>query len=69
MYKSPDKIVIRVDLVNDAAYEFEAIKRHLGLTQNTEVIRSLIRSAYKETFSKSDIETILENQKEVHQIE
>lgn len=58
MYKTTDKIVIRVDLVNNAAQEFEAIKKHLGLTQNTEVIRSLIRSAYKEVFSQSPDEVI-----------
>ena len=46
MYNSTEKLTLRVDLTDQARTEFEILKKHLGLTQNTEVIRRIIRSAY-----------------------
>jgi len=40
------KTVLRVDLEGENARRFEAVKDNLGLKQNTEVVRSLIRDAY-----------------------
>jgi len=40
------KTVLRVDLEGETAKWFEAVKDNLGLKQNTEVVRSLIRDAY-----------------------
>ena len=37
---------IRVSLEGENAKRFEAVKNNLGLKQNTEVVRSLIRDAY-----------------------
>ena len=39
-------INVRVELEGENARKFEVIKKNLGLKQNTEVIRSLIRDAY-----------------------
>jgi len=39
-------IGIRVTLEGENARRFEAVKDNLGLKQNTEVVRSLIRDAY-----------------------
>jgi len=38
---------IRVELVSPLSDQFKAIKDHLLLTNNTEVIRTLIREAYQ----------------------
>jgi len=46
-------IHIRIELESDLASQFEAIKKHLGLKLNTEVVRALIRNSYKENFSQS----------------
>ena len=53
MYNSTEKVILRVDLTDETAREFEAIKNHLGLKLNTEVIRALIKEAYKEILSQS----------------
>jgi len=41
-------LTLRVDLKGDSAVEFLALKKHLGLSNNTEVIRHLISDAFKE---------------------
>ena len=41
-----DSMYIRVSLEGENARRFEVVKDNLGLKQNTEVVRSLIRDAY-----------------------
>jgi len=41
-----EKIDIRMDLEGEIAKRFKAVKRWLGLKQNTEVIRALITDRY-----------------------
>ena len=40
-------ILIRMDFEDEEAERFEAVKKWLGLKQNTEVIRALITDAYR----------------------
>jgi len=47
-------IPIRLDFCGDDAKRFEAVKRHLGLSQNTEVIRALVSEKYNEVAEKSE---------------
>lgn len=42
------RLVLRVDLDGDAVGKFQALKKKLGLKNNTEVIRSLINQRYAE---------------------
>lgn len=41
-----DGISVRCELQGELAKEFDEVKKNLGLRQNTEVIRKLIRDAY-----------------------
>lgn len=43
-----EKLVIRIELENDLAKKFEAIKHEKGIKNNTDVIRNLISEAYKQ---------------------
>jgi len=43
-----NKIPIRIDFEGEDAEKFEFVKKWLGLSQNTEVIRSLIAEKYRE---------------------
>lgn len=42
------KIPIRINFEDDEAKKFEVVKKHIGLKQNTEVIRALISEKYNE---------------------
>ena len=42
------KIPIRINFEGDEAEKFEVVKKHIGLKQNTEVIRALIVGKYNE---------------------
>jgi hypothetical protein len=42
-----EKITIRVELEGEMANKFEAIKREMGIENNTDVLRSLISDEYK----------------------
>lgn len=53
MYNSNEVLTLRVDLDAEATKQFEAIKQTKGLKLNTEVIRCLIKDAYKEILSLS----------------
>jgi hypothetical protein len=44
---STEKIPIRMNLEGEIAHKFEAVKKWLGLKQNTEVIRALISDVYR----------------------
>jgi len=44
---STEKIPIRMNLEGEIAHKFEAVKKWLGLKQNTEVIRALISDMYR----------------------
>lgn len=43
-----NKLLLRVDLDGDLVRKFQAIKKRMGLKNNTEVIRSLINQRYDE---------------------
>jgi hypothetical protein len=43
-----EKIPIRMDFKGEEAKKFDLVKKWLGLSQNTEVIRSLIAEKYRE---------------------
>jgi hypothetical protein len=43
-----NKIPIRINFEDAEAKKFEVVKRHMGLKQNTEVIRALISEKYNE---------------------
>lgn len=42
------KVPIRIDFEGAEAEKFRTVKKHLGLKQNTEVIRALISEKYNE---------------------
>lgn len=42
------KIPIRMDFEDAEVEKFEVVKKHMGLKQNTEVIRALISEKYNE---------------------
>ena len=42
------RVPIRIDFLEDEVKKFKYVKKHLGLKQNTEVIRALISSKYNE---------------------
>lgn len=42
------KVPIRIDFKGDEVEKFQYVKKHLGLKQNTEVIRALISGKYNE---------------------
>jgi hypothetical protein len=45
---SQRKIPIRIDFKGKEIKKFEIVKKHIGLKQNTEVIRALISEKYNE---------------------
>lgn len=55
MEKKPnsDKIPIRLDFIDEEAEKFEAVKKWLGLSQNTEVIRALVSEKYREILKRA----------------
>jgi len=42
------KVPLRIDFEDTEAEKFEVVKRHMGLKQNTEVIRALVSEKYNE---------------------
>ena len=47
-----EEVAIRINLEDEDARKFEAVKRYLGLRSNTEVIRALISLKYHEIEKK-----------------
>jgi hypothetical protein len=51
-----EKIPIRMDFEGEEAKKFDLVKKWLGLSQNTEVIRSLIAEKYREVLTLEEAE-------------
>ena len=48
------QIPIRINFDGVAAEKFEVVKRHLGLKQNTEVVRALLSEKYNEIRTREE---------------
>lgn len=49
------KITINIDLKDELAEKFEAIKKAKGIRNNTDVVRNLIAEAYNKLKEDSDV--------------
>ena len=52
------RIPIRIDFEDEEAERFNVVKEHMGLKQNTEVIRALISERYHEIKVKEEKERL-----------
>ena len=51
----PEPIRIRLDLEDEEAEKFEAIRRYLGVNASSEVVRNLITRVFKDLSEKGEI--------------